>query len=60
MDGNAFYTEEYQEHIPHFLLLKSCALIIELASQLFFTEERMQLINSLKRFLKSMNIVDQL
>ena len=37
------------------LLTKLHVLIIELANQLFFTEEKMQLINLLKQLLKKMN-----
>ena len=39
------------------LLIKSLLLMINLVSQLFFTEEEMQSINSLKQFLKSVDIV---
>ena len=42
------------------LFMKLCALIIDLASQLFFTEERMHFINSVQRFLMSINIEDRL
>ena len=38
------------------LLTKLFVLMIDLASQLFFTEEKMQSINLLKQFLKSMII----
>ena len=37
------------------LLTKLHVLIIELTNQLFFTEEKMQLINLLKQLLKKMN-----
>ena len=36
-----------------FLLIKFFVLMINLASQLFFTEEKMQFLNSLKQFLKT-------
>ena len=36
------------------LLKRLCVLMIDLASQLFFTEEKMQFIDSLKHFLKIM------
>ena len=36
-DVNASYSEKYQEHISR---IKSCALMIDLANQLFFTEEK--------------------
>ena len=42
------------------LFMKLCALMIDLASQLFFTEERMHFINSVQRFLMSINIEDRL
>ena len=41
------------------LLIKSCALMIDLANQLFSTEERIQFINILQRFLKSIVIVEK-
>ena len=34
-------------------LIKLCVLMINLASQLFFTEDKIQFIDSLKQFLKS-------
>ena len=39
------------------LLIKLCVLMIDLLSQLLFIEVKMQLMNSLNRFLKSINIV---
>ena len=42
------------------LLTKLFVLMINLASQLFFTEVKMLLINLLKQFLKSMNIVKKI
>ena len=41
------------------LLIKSCALMIDLANQLFSTKERIQFINILQRFLKSIVIVEK-
>ena len=41
------------------LLIKSCALMIDLANQLFSTEERIQFINILQRFLKGIVIVEK-
>ena len=41
------------------LLINLFVLIINLASQFFFIEEKMRLINSLKQFLKSMIIAGE-
>ena len=42
------------------LLTKLCVLMINLANRLFFIEEKMQPTGSLKQYLKSIGIVDQL
>ena len=50
--------EKYMKHIPcSFAHKKLFVLMKKLANQLFFTEEKMQLINLFKQFLKSMIIV---
>ena len=53
---NASYTEKYQDHIPCSLPTKLFILMIDLANQLFFTEEKMKSINSLRQFLKNVII----
>ena len=53
---SGFYTEKYQDHIPCSFAYK-LVLIINLASQLFFTGVKMQLIISLKWCLKSLGTV---
>ena len=53
------YTEKYQDHILVVLLIKLFVLMIDLVSQLLFTEVKMQLMNLLKQFLKNINIVKQ-
>ena len=49
-DSNASYNQKYVFAV---LLIKSCALMIDLANQLFFKEEKMQSMSSLKQFLMS-------
>ena len=46
----------YEKMLPILKTTKSilCALMINLAGQLFFTEERMEAVSLLKQFLKSM------
>ena len=53
---NTSYTEKYQYHIPRSFAYKVVMLMITLLSQLFFIEVKMQSINSLMQFLKSMII----
>ena len=50
-DSNASYNQKYEEYVFAVLLIKSCALMIDLANQLFFKEEKMQSMSSLKEFL---------
>lgn len=57
---NASYTDTHQKHIPCSFSCKVVCIEIDLASQLFFTEERMHFINSVQRFLMSINIEDRL
>ena len=42
------------------ILLAMLIALVNLASQLFFTREKIQLISLLKQFLKSIGIVDRL
>ena len=51
-DGS--YTKKYRDHVPCSFAYKLFVLIIDLLSQLLFTEVKMQFINLLKQFLKSM------
>ena len=55
--NNGLYTEKYQAHIPFSFAYKLHVLIINLARKLFFKEEKMLFIGSLKQFLMSMIIV---
>ena len=57
--NNTSHTEKYQAHILAVLVTKLFALMINLANQLFFTEEKMWLIDSLKQFLGSMIIFEK-
>ena len=50
------YTEKYQDHILYSLLIKLYVLMIILVNELLFTEVKMQSINLLDQFLKSMII----
>ena len=53
--NNTSYTEKFQDHIP-FRSTYKVVLIINSVKKLFFTEEKMEFIDSLKQFLKSMII----
>ena len=55
-DNNASYTKNIRNVFLAVLLTKLYILMITLASQLIFTEEKIQSINLLKQFLKKMNI----
>ena len=52
------YTKKYQDHIPCSFAYK-VVLMIGLLSQLLFTEVKMQLMNLLKQFLRSINIAEK-
>ena len=53
------YTKKYHEHVPCSFAYKTVcfALMIDLVSQLLFIEEKMQLMNLLKQFLKNISAV---
>ena len=51
-DKNSSYTKKYQAHIPCSFVTKLFALMIELASQLFFTEEKHVVNKFIKTILK--------
>ena len=55
--NNSSYTENIKVISLVVLLLKLFVLIINLLKNLFFTVEKMQVVDSLKQFLKSMVIV---
>ena len=48
-DKNSSYTKKYQAHIPCSFVTDLFALMIKLASQLFFTEEK----NAVNKFIKT-------
>ena len=48
-DKNTSYTKKYQAHIPCSFVTDLFALMIESASQLFFTEEK----NAVNKFIKT-------
>ena len=54
------YTKKYQDHIPcsfaYKVVCTDICLMIDLPSQLLFIEVKMQLMNLLNQFLKSINI----
>ena len=54
-DSNSSYTEKYQENIRCSFAYK----FVCLANQLFFTERKMQSINSLHQFLMSIKILEE-
>ena len=56
-NNNTLYTEKYQDHIPCSFAYRVALARVDLASQLFFTEEKIQSINLFKQFLKNMIIV---
>ena len=56
-NNNTLYTEKYQDHIPCSFAYRVVLARVDLASQLFFTEEKIQSINLFKQFLKNMIIV---
>ena len=53
------YTKKYQDHITCSLLTKLFVLMINLLSQLLFIEVKMQLMNLLKQFLRSINTAEK-
>ena len=53
---NALYSKKYQTHIPYSFPYKVVCLMINLAKKLFLLKKKMQPINLLKQFLKSMII----
>ena len=55
-NNDASYTKNIKHIFLPGLLTKLYVLMIDLASQLFFTEEKMESIDLLKQFLKKMNI----
>ena len=56
-ENNSSYTENIKVIFLVVLLIKLFVLIINLLKKLFFTVEKMQLVDSLKQFLKSKVIV---
>ena len=55
-NNNSSYTKKYKKTLFAVLLTKLLVLMVDLASHLLFTEEKMQSIYLLKQFLKKMNI----
>ena len=55
-NNNSSYTKNYKKTLFAVLLTKLLVLMVDLASHLLFTEEKMQSIYLLKQFLKKMNI----
>ena len=55
-NNNASHTKKYQENIPCSFAYKVVCIVIDLASQLFFREEKIQSIKLSKQFLKKMSI----
>ena len=51
-----FIPKNIRHAFPIVLLTKLYLLMIDLASQLFFIEEKMQSLNLLKQFLKKINV----
>ena len=51
-----FIPKNIRHTFPIVLLTKLYLLMIDLASQLFFIEEKMQSLNLLKQFLKKINV----
>ena len=51
------YTKKYHEHVLVVLLIRLFVLMIDLVSQLLFIEEKIQLMNLLKQFLKNISTV---
>ena len=50
------YTKKYQDHVTCSFAYKAFVLIIDLLIQLLFIEVKMQLMDFLKQFLRSINI----
>ena len=55
--NNTSYTEKYNDHIPCSFAFKVVCTDDKTSKNLFFTQDKMKFIDSLKQFLKSMIIV---
>ena len=57
--NNGSYTERYQDHVPCSFDYKVVCADNKFSKKMFFTEEKIIFIGSLKQFLKSMIIVQK-